>query len=284
MRYLFLLILPWTHLWAQKVFVLTYKYQVGDRIRVTTENYKNFSTKSKNYDHSTYGEMALDLYEEVVDEGSHGYEMEIDVELTRYVKDGQNLTYKLANLFKGDVYTFSFDRYGRVTSDNIGHEADSSSLKKNFDGKLSVFKNIFVPLPGYPVKVGDKWKLETYYDMKRMVEDFASEFNMQKPSIEGDFALESVDNGVAKIVLAVDISGKGSVGDSARKMDLDFIVKVTGDYNFDIADGKLINGSLLTEVAGIGKLGQNEIEYNGSQTTSYHFEKIKQRSSRGPGH
>jgi len=276
-RFSLLFLLTAAHLFGQKVFVLTYKYQAGDRQRVSTENYRNFSTKTKNYEHSSYGEMAMDLYEEIVDLDHHGYEMNIEVELTRYVKNGQNLTYKLANLFKGDVFSFTFDRMGKITSEKIEHESDStSSFRKDFDGKLTVFKNVFVPLPDYPVKVGDKWKLGDYYDSKKMIDIFGSEYRLQKPLIEGEFLLASVDNGVAKIAVSVGFSGKDSVGEGGNKLGLDFIVKITGDYYFDVTAGKMLNGNLLTEVAGIGKAGANEVEYTGSQTTSYHFEKIKQ--------
>ncbi len=271
---IFLVSAPNAYAQKNRLYALTYKYKEGDKYRISTGTYQNFSTASKSYNHSSYGETAFDLYEEITGADGESFDTSVKIELTRHTVDGRNLTYKMANLFTGDALKFTFDRFGKIKGSTVQYE-NVSGKKESFEKNLNIIRNIFIPLPSYPVKLGDAWKIEDYFDQKQIHEMFASEYVTAVPEVRGAYSLDNVDQGIAKIGLSLEISGIGKLSAAGDSLQLDYLVQVTGAFYFNIIDGKITTGSLITQIGGLGKSSDEEIEFNGSEITNFNSEKYK---------
>lgn len=258
-----------------KIVVLTYKYKPGDQYRVTTSTYRNFSTTSAVYSHSSYGETAFDVYQEVTAFDGKIYDMNAEIELTRYTREGENLTYKLQKILSGETFAFAFDRFGKILEGSVKYEKSTDIKEKDRSAQLKLFENIFVPLPLSPITIGDKWKIDDYYSKEKLYQLFGSEYGITSPSISGEYKLESVVGTMARISLSVDVTGDGKFDDGQRKFGVNFLFKITGEYEFSIADGKMKTGNVTAEMAGVGMLDNKEVEFTGTESTSFVVEKIK---------
>jgi hypothetical protein len=270
----FLLLVSDVQAQRNRSYALIYKYKEGDTYRVSTSTYQNFSTTSKAYSHSTYGETAFDLYEEITGSDHEAYDMTVRIELTKQTVNGQNLTYKLSNLFKDDIIKFTFDRFGKILDSTVQYE-NISNKKETIQKRLASVRNIFLPFPNHLIKVGDSWKIEDYFDRKQIDQMFTSPYGMTQPEVRGVYSLDSVDQGTAKIGLALDILGGGKLAASGDSMQVDFAAQITGTFYFNIIEGKIANGNLITQITGLGKLSNEDVEFTGSEVTSFTSEKYK---------
>lgn len=258
-----------------KIVVLVYKYKPGDQYRVTTSTYRNFSTTSPVYSNASYGETAFDVYQEVTAFDGEIYDMSAEIELTRYTRDGENLTYKLQKVLSGETFAFAFDRFGKILNESVKYEKSAGVKEKDRSAQLKLFENVFIPLPSDPIKVGDKWKITDYYSKEKLLQLFGNEYGIASPSISGEYKLESVDGSIAKISLLVDVSGDGKFDDGKRKFGVNFLFKISGEYQFSIIEGKIKTGGVTAEMAGVGMLDNKEVEFSGTESTSFVVEKIK---------
>jgi hypothetical protein len=260
---------------AQKgrLFVLSYKLSKGETLRVSTSTYRTFSAGRKQQKTSTYGETAFDMYQSVVRAEGGLYDIDATVELTRLTRDGQNLTYKLAGLFSKDRYYFTFDRFGRVMTDQTSHEIVRDSVQEMVRQNFPNFRSVFVPLPGQAVRVGEKWDAASVVDLQAWLEPFQSRLKMESPEIRGSYTLEDVSEGVAKITMAIDVAASGTLGESS--VGLDFLMAITGEYYFDVNLGRMLNGSLVTRLESIAVTGSGEVEFSGSMTTTFSVESAR---------
>jgi hypothetical protein len=93
--------------------------------------------------------------------------------------------------------------------------------------------------------------------------------------IKGSYTLESVDRNQATISLDMEIGGKGELAEAEASLEVEFFILAKGVFVMNIAEGKLISGSLNADVAGLGELNKSEVEFRGSQTTSFNVEVIE---------
>lgn len=252
-----------------RMHVLTYKYDTGDRQRVSTGSYRTFTTTSPVYQNSVYGETAFDAYEEILDDREDLYTLRCTFELTRLTHNGENLTYKLARLFRDDVVTFTFDRYGVIDTTSVRHE--NVGGQSALSAQTSVVRNFLIPLPDHPVKVGDKWNVTEYYSFDYLG-GLLRDVKLSGPVVKGAYTLESVDRNMATITLTMEVSGKGQVAEAETSFDVEFFVLVKGTFVMSLTEGKLMSGSLNADVAGLGEMNKAEVEFKGSQTTSFNVE------------
>lgn len=256
-----------------KLYVLTYKLSKGETLRVSTSAYRTFSAGRKNQKTSTYGETAFDMYQSVVRAEGGLYDIDATLELTRLTRDGQNLTYKLAGLFAKDRYYFTFDRFGRVMTDQTSHEVVRDSIQDVVRQDFPRFRTVFVPLPEQAVRVGEKWDAANVVDLQAWLGPFQTRIKMDTPEILGHYELVDVSEGIAKIVMTVDVAASGTLGETATGVD--FLMAVTGEYYFDVHAGRVVNGSMVTRLESIAVTESGEIEFSGSVTTTFSVESAK---------
>lgn len=257
-----------------KLYVLVYKYKEGDKYRVTTSTYKSFTAVSGIYNNSYSGETTIDLYQEIEGADDEAYDMKISMELTRFAENGKNMTYKLSHVLKGDEIQFSFDRFGKILQGTVHYQsADSTRLNKQ--EQQTLINNIFVPLPDRAMKTGDTWKVTDFLNAEQLALLAGSSYGIKKPDVSGVYALENVDEGVAKISLTLEVSGSGKLIELKDTPELDFLIQISGSFNFNIAEGKIVNGSLTTEAVGVTTIGKETIEFKGNSSTAFSVEKYK---------
>jgi hypothetical protein len=73
----------------------------------------------------------------------------------------------------------------------------------------------------------------------------------------------------------LDILGGGKLAASGDSMQVDFAAQITGTFYFNIIEGKIANGNLITQITGLGKLSNEDVEFTGSEATSFTSEKYK---------
>jgi hypothetical protein len=262
--------------WAQKDLVaLTYKYRSGEKYRVSTSTYRNLTTISQEYRNATYGEIAYDVYQTVTEDKDDLYRTTSTIELTRFTQNGENLTYKMYKTFENDVLYYAFDRFGVVDSSSVRYENTGNLKKASFDSGLGLIQNVLVPLPTYPLKVGDKWKVSDYYSFHTIFDVIGRQYHMDRPSVKGDYVLASVDQGVATIEMSVELSGHGDVEGEGPVLTADYAIAIHGSFQMLVSEGRLTGGSITAQIAAIGAMGKEEVEFSGSQTTSFHIEKLR---------
>lgn len=261
---------------AQKsrLHVLTYKYAKGDKQRVSTSTYRNFTTTSPVYKNSVYGETAFDVYEEILDSREELYTMACTFELTRLTRNGENLTYKLARLFKDDVMRLTVDRYGVVDTASVRYENTTGRSKGSMANQTNIVRNFFVPLPDHPVKVGDQWKVTDYYSFDYL-STLVGDVRLSQPTVRGAYTLESVDRNRATISLNMEFGGRGDLAEGTNAFGVEFFILVKGEFVLNLTEGKLVSGTLNADVAGLGELNRAEVQFKGSQTTSFNVELLE---------
>lgn len=263
-----------TYSQKSKLYVLVYKYKEGDKYRVTTSTYKSYSTSSRIYNSSFSGETTIDLYQEIEGADEEAYDMKIRTELTRHTENGRNLTYKMDNVIKGDEVQFSFDRFGKILEGTLQYQAsDSSRAKKSED--LALISNIFVPLPDRALKTGDTWKVTEVFSAELLAHLAGSSYGIKAPDVNGIYTFESADAGIAKITLTLEVSGTGKLTELIDAPELDFLIQISGSFDFNITEGKVINGSLTTDAVGVTTIGTETIEFKGNASTAFSSEKYK---------
>lgn len=269
--------IPWNALMAQrsKSVVLNYKFSSGDQYRISVSSYKNFSTSSKLHAQTSYGDMSYDLEMRIEKSDGDVYDAVLKAVLTRYTRDGINLTYKLADVFRNYQWLLAFDRFGRILDESIRQQKNQSAADSADIQVIQGSMIFLLPFPDYAVKVNDKWLLKDFYDAKKITELIRPEWNITEPSVTGEYLLESIDGGVARVVSDILISGRSKLGDAKGRIETEMMMRFDGRYDFDITKGRLINGSVTVISAGIGRTGSTDITYDGSQTISINFEKIK---------
>lgn len=276
LMFLILFLAASSDVYAQKskLYVLVYKYKEGDKYRVTTSTYKSFTAVSGIYNNSYSGETTIDLYQEIEGADDEAYDMKISMELTRFTENGKNMTYKLSHVLKGDEIRFSFDRFGKILRGTVQYQsADSTRLNKQ--EQLTLINNIFVPLPDRAMKTGDTWKVTDFLNAEQLALLAGSSYGIKKPDVSGVYTLENVDEGVAKISLTLEVSGSGKLTELKDTPELDFLIQISGSFNFNIAEGKIINGSLTTEAVGVTTIGKETVEFKGNSSTAFSVEKYK---------
>ncbi len=256
-----------------KLFVLTYKFNRGETLRVSTSSYQTFSAGRKGNKTSTYGETAFDMYQTVARAEGGLYDIDARLELTRLTRDGNNLTYKMAGVLSGDRYYFSFDRFGRVATDLTSHELVRDSSQRAVQQDFANFRTVFIPLPDRAIRVGEKWNVTDVMDVQSWIQPFQPRIKMDVPEIQGTYMLEEVTDGVAKIVMSVDVAVSGTLGET--QTGVDFLMAITGDFYFDVNKGRILNGSSVTRLESIAVLGSGEAEFSGSVTTTFNMETVK---------
>lgn len=261
---------------AQKnrLYVLAYKYKEGDKYRITSSIYKTFTTKSGTYSQSLTGETGFDLYEEIEGADDEAYDMKVRIELTRQTENGKNLTYKLANVFKGDEVRLSFNRFGKIIPNSVEYHTTDSSGKYDKE-RLSMVRNIFVPFPDKALKIGDTWKVSDVIDKEQLEVLAGASYGIKNPDVNGIYTLESVEEGIAKITLHLEVSGNGKLIELNNALELDFLLMISGNFYFSITDGKIINGNISTDAAGVTVMGDQTIEFKGSHMSTFSIEKYK---------
>lgn len=257
-----------------KFYALVYKYKEGDKYRITTSTYKNFSTTSQSYNNSFSGETSFDLYQEVEGADDEACDMKVRFELTRHTENGKNMTYKLPGVFKGDELMLTFDRFGKILPKSIEyHSGDSTNARAQ--EQLSLFRNIFIPLPDRALKTGDTWDVSDVFDEDQLNILAGSSYGMKKPDVRGQYLLESVEDGKAKIALDLEISGNGRLSELRDSAEFDILLRITGTFNFDVVNGKVLDGNINTEAAGVTKIGQQKVDFKGSLMSTFTIEKYK---------
>lgn len=275
---LFLLILfsCTSDVYAQKskLYVLVYKYKEGDKYRVTTSTYRSFSTSSGIYKNAFTGETTIDLYQEIEGADDEAYDMKIRTELTRHTENGRNLTYKLSHVLKGDEIQFSFDRFGKILEGTLHYQASDSSRMKKSD-QVALVSNIFIPLPDRALKTGDTWKVTDFLTSGQLARLAGSSYGIKTPDVNGIYTLESEDAGIAKISLTLEVSGTGNLTELSGTPELDFLIQISGSFDFNIVEGKIITGSLTTDAVGVTTIGKETVEFKGNASTAFSSEKYK---------
>lgn len=258
---------------AQKnrLHVLSYKYAKGDKQRVSTSTYRNFTTTSPVYKNSVYGETAFDVYEDILENREELYTMACTFELTRWTRNGENLTYKLARMFKDDVMRLTMDRYGVVDTASVRYENTAGHTKGRMANQTNIVRNFFIPLPDHPVKVGDQWKVTDYYSFDYL-STLVGDVRLTQPTVRGAYTLESVDRNRATISLNMEIGGRGDLSEGTNAFGVEFFILVKGEFVLNLTEGKLLSGTLNADVAGLGELNRSEVQFKGSQTTSFNVE------------
>jgi len=256
-----------------KLFVLTYKLTRGETLRVSTSAYQTFSAGRKGNKSSSYGETAFDIYQTVSRAEGGLYDIDARLELTRLTRDGNNLTYKLAGLFGRDRYYFTFDRFGRVVADQTSHEIVRDTVQEVIRQNFTNFRTVFVPLPDRAVRVGEKWNAGEVPDLQAWLQPFQTRIKIDAPEFSGTYNLTDVTDGIAKIVMNIDISVSGLLGET--ETGVDFLMSITGDYYFDVNKGRVLNGSAVTRLESIAVLGSGEAEFSGSITTTFSVESVR---------
>lgn len=257
-----------------KLYVLVYKYKEGDKYRITTSTYKNFSSVSSIYNNTLSGETTVDLYQEIEGADEEAYDMKIRMELTRFTENGKNLTYKLSQVLRGDEIQLSFDRFGKILEGTVHyHAADSASLKKH--EQVSLINNIFVPLPDRALKAGDTWNVTDFFNAEQLSSLAGSSYGIKEPDVRGFYTLENVDQGIAKITLSLEVSGNGKLTELQDMPELDFLLQIAGTFDFNITEGKIVNGNLTTDAVGVTTIGKENIEFKATTSTSFSIEKYK---------
>lgn len=273
---LFLCVVSSLKIYSQtsKLYVLAYKYSEGDKYRITSSTYKNFSTISASYTNSTSGETTFDLYQEVLGVDDEACDMKIRIELTRQTVNGKNLTYKLANVLKGDEVILSFDRFGKILPKSVEYHS-SDTLRARSQQHLSLLRNIFLPLPDRALKTGDTWAVSEVFDEEQLAALAGSAYGIEKPEVQGMYTLESIDEGKAKIVLSLEVSGNGKLSELRDLAELDFLMQITGTFYFNVTEGKIVGGNISVDAAGITTIGQQSVDFKGSHISTFAVEKYK---------
>ncbi|KAB2879607.1 hypothetical protein F9K33_08685 [bacterium] len=257
-----------------KFYVLVYKYKEGDKYRITASTYKNFSTTAGTFTNSFSGETSFDLFQEIEGADDEAADMKIRIELTRQTENGKNLTYKLSKVFKGDELRLTFDRFGRILPKSVQYQY-SDSQRVHQSESLSLLRNIFVPLPDRALKAGDTWDVTEVFEAEQLAALAGSSYGIKRPDVRGLYTLESVDEGVAKIVLHLEVSGNGKLVELKDSPELDFLLQIEGIFYFEIAEGKIVNGSITTEAVGVTSMADAIIDFKGSLMSTFTMEKYK---------
>jgi hypothetical protein len=226
------------------------------------------------YNNTYSGETTVDLYQEIEGADEEAYDMKIRMELTRFTENGKNLTYKLSQVLRGDVIQLSFDRFGKILEGTVHYQAaDSASLKKH--EQVSLINNIFVPLPGHALKAGDTWNVTDFFNAEQLSSLAGSSYGIKEPDVRGLYTLESVDQGIAKISLTFEVSGNGKLTELHDMPELDFLIQIAGIFDFNITEGKIVNGNLTTDAVGVTTIGKENIEFKATASTAFSIEKYK---------
>lgn len=254
--------------------VMTHKYSKGDRYRISVSQYRTFAVTGESMNRSSFGETTYDLYMQCLASDGDVMDAQIHAEITKIAKDGQNLTYRLGQSLKQPPWLFAFDKFGRVLPESVNPlEENNAAPDTSWIRDFSLF---LVPLPDYPLKVGDKWDILNADLAKRFQGTFGDAIHITKTNMKGHYRLESIDDGVAMITLDVELSGSGRVRESERAvMELDLLIHMMGSYFHHIASGKLVNGQLTSELAAIGTHAGKEVNFSGTHTISFNNEKSK---------
>ncbi|MBL7995140.1 TULIP family P47-like protein [bacterium] len=255
-----------------KFYVLVYKYKEGDKYRITTSTYKNFSTTAGAFTSSFSGETSFDLFQEIEGADDEAADMKIRIELTRQTENGKNLTYKLSGMFKEVEVRLAFDRYGRVLPNSAQYQKIDSQRASQSE-QLSLLSNIFVPLPNRAVKAGDAWDVSEVFGAEQLSALAGSSYGIKRPDVRGQYTLESVDDGIAKIVLHLEVSGNGKLTELKDSPEFDFLLQIDGIFHFEVAQGKIVNGSITTEAVGVASMGDTNIDFKGSLMSTFNVEK-----------
>ncbi len=269
-RMVWLLVLPWLSVAAQKgkAYVLTYKFSAGEEIRVSTSTYRTFTAGLKGHKKSSYGETAFDLYQTISNADGGVYDVDARVEVTRVTRDGQNFTYKLSKLFAGHRIYFTVDRFGTVDVTRTSLEKSADSASQAVKQEFPTFEHTWLPLPQRPVRVGEKWDAAEVVSLSSWLKAFDGVYRMEDPQVRGTYKLEDVNEGVARIVLDVEVSISGTVADTGT----DVVMAITGEYFFDVNRGRLQNGTSVVRLESIAVTSAGEVEYSGSITSTFSME------------
>jgi hypothetical protein len=257
-----------------KFYVLAYKYKPGDKYRVSTSSYSNFTATSGLYNNSYSSETSFDLYQEIEGADDEAYDMKIRLDLTRFTENGKNFTYKLGNMFRGDLIHLSFDRFGKVLPETVVYTAVDTTHAQKLK-QSSFITLIFVPLPDRALKIGDTWKVTDLLSAEEINNLAGSVIGISKPDIRGAYTLDSVDAGQARIKLSLEISGNGKPANLREMPELDFLLQINGTFSFNIPDGKITYGSVTTEAVGVTSIGETNVDFKGSYTSVFSVEKYK---------
>ncbi len=253
---------------------ITHKYSKGDQYRVSVSQYRTFTVTGESMNRSSFGETTYDLYMECLASDGDVMDAQIHAEITKISKDGQNLTYRLGHSLKQPSWHFAFDKFGRVLPESLKPLEESKTAPDT--SWIRDFSLFLVPLPDYPLKIGDKWEILNAELAKRFQGTFGDAIHITRMNMKGHYRLESIDDGVAMITVDVELTGSGRVRESDRAvMELDLLIHLMGSYFHHIASGKLVNGQLTSELASIGTHAGKEVNFSGTHTISFYNEKSK---------
>lgn len=255
-----------------RLVVLTYKFNEGDKYRVAVSTYKNFSTISSAYNNSIYGETAYDIHQNILHvDGEGSAQIANDIELTRYTINGQNLTYKMAKLFANDHVEIGVDRFGTLLEKSL-------TLKNGVlaeSGIENIWRYMFIPFPEKTLKIGETWTLNDAAGDSAIILPFKKLLKITDPTLTVRYKLEEADKSTAKIKLSLEVNGEGVIPEHQEQSKINFLVIIEGTMVYSFSEGRILNGSLVTQLAGTGTVGSTAVEYSGSLNTTFTIEEAQ---------
>lgn len=255
-----------------RLVVLTYKFNEGDKYRIAVSTYKNFSTISTKYNNSIYGETAYDIHQNITQvDGEGSAQIANDIELTRYTVNGQNLTYKMAKLFTNDHVEIGVDRFGTLLEKSL--TIKNGVLAES--GIENIWRYMFIPFPEKTLKIGDTWTLTDAAGDSALALPFKKLLRITDPAIAVRYKLEEADKSTAKIKLSLEVNGEGAIPEHKEQSKINFLIVLEGTVVYSFSEGRILNGSLVTQLAGTGNIGTSAVEYSGSLNTTFTIEEAQ---------